>query len=303
MRKKTASFCGTAQYVSPEMVGECKWSFSSDLWALGALVYELIYGVHIFAGMTQFEVLQKVIHGGYAAQDALFPSVDLGADGRHFAAMKSFVRQLLTTDPLRRLGVHPETHAFDLDALRRHAFFDGLDWGPLEEQLRTFRMRRFDAWAGPKAAASSAPPITEGAAVAPVASSTEPAALIALAAACVDPSPSLKERYHAPPFNDPAYAEYVYKATADANPFEKFFTQEEAHAAPGAAEEPPLRGHAVEPAPAPSPSPVNDGPASVPAPADAAEAHNNGSDEDEDDVIDDVGMRYTGRPADEDFQH
>lgn len=77
MRKNTASFCGTAQYVSPEMLGSCQWSVSSDLWALGATVYEMIYGTRMFEGAFTFEVLQKVMNSGKVS--ASFPPVHLSS--------------------------------------------------------------------------------------------------------------------------------------------------------------------------------------------------------------------------------
>ncbi|GET90705.1 protein kinase, putative [Leishmania tarentolae] len=307
MRRKTASFCGTAQYVSPEMLGECKWSFSSDLWALGALVYELMYGEHLFSGMTQFEVLQKVAHGGYAETQGLFPLINFDDDadgeaeqcgtGCRFAAVKDFIQQLLVTDPQKRLGVHPDTHCFDAAALRRHALFDGFQWEPVEEQLRTFRMRRFDL-GGPKVTSTVPGDASVGAREA--SSDASSAALKSLAAACVDPSASLASCYHILPFNDPAYAEYVYHATADANPFEQFFTREDTETAPTAAA--PNEDTAASHEAAGSASGSASGAVPIPA-MDSKPVTVSAVGEDEmDDVIDDVGMHYTGHPADKDFQ-
>ncbi|KAG5497870.1 hypothetical protein GH5_02662 [Leishmania sp. Ghana 2012 LV757] len=305
MRRKTASFCGTAHYVSPEMVGECKWSFSSDLWALGALVYELVYGEHLFSGMSQFEVMQKVVHGSYAKSEELFPRVDFATDAdaeagqscceRRFNAVKDFIQQLLVTDPQKRLGVHPDTHFFDAAALRGHALFDGFQWGPVDGQLRTFRMRRLDsasskpAGAGPRDAGSDAREAASGALGA-----ASSAALDSLAATCVDPSESLASCYRIRPFNDPAYAEYVYHATADANPFEQFFTRE-------CAEESPMAAAASDKA---RDSLRDSAHGAVVMPAVDARPHVAlTADKDEvDGVIDDVGMHYSGNPAHKDFQ-
>ncbi|CAJ1010556.1 putative Protein tyrosine kinase/Protein kinase domain containing protein [Leishmania naiffi] len=305
MRRKTASFCGTAHYVSPEMVGECKWSFSSDLWALGALVYELVYGRHLFSGMTQFEVLQKIVDSGYMERGNLFPQVNFGVDTdaeaeqscscRRFDSVKDFIQQLLSTDPQKRLGVHPITHCFDAAALRSHALFDGFQWEPVEEQQRTFRMRRFDS--GSSKVASARPGDTNS--DAPETSSDAmdtalPAALKSLAAACVDPSASLAPYYHLLPFNNPVYAEYVYRTTADVNPFEQLFTEEGTRTAPASAATPNAAAGSVS----------GSAPGALPTPAvDTTFKATSAVDEDEvADVIDDVGMHYTGRPADKDFQ-
>ncbi|EPY25669.1 protein kinase [Strigomonas culicis] len=212
MRKKTASFCGTAQYVSPEMVGECKWSYSSDLWALGAIVYEMVYGAHMFSGLSTFEVLQKVVQGatkgGAALADTLvpFPLVHLDGGGDssnaedYWSRTKDFILRLVAIDPRARLGVHREHGTFDLDQLRRHPFFEDFTlWGLLEEQVAGFRPRHI-------------PLENEGASAAHAAEE--------------DRTPSLLEHYNIAPFNDPQYADYVFRATADTNPFEQFLRNE-----------------------------------------------------------------------------
>lgn len=303
MRKKSASFCGTAQYVSPEMVGECKWSFSSDLWALGALVYEMAYGVHLFAGVTQFEVLQKVIQDDYVDSERLFPPIDFDEQG-DFAALKDFIQQLLRIDPSKRLGVHPHTHRFDAAALRSHALFRNFAWDTVDGQLRTFRPRLFTT-TGPSSTApcafgrgrsafdkaderrrsgSEEENENEDAVLddAVAAAAAAKAALDALLEASVDPSSSLAAHYHVRPFNDPSYAEYVYRATADANPFEKFLVNATKNTAAAAATA----------ATAPLSSEVK---------ADAGQVGDCKNDE-TDDVIDDVGMHYNGIHAHPDFQ-
>ncbi|KAG5498612.1 hypothetical protein JKF63_02898 [Porcisia hertigi] len=304
MRRKTASFCGTAQYVSPEMVGECKWSFSSDLWALGTLVYELVYGRHLFCGMNQFEVLQKVIDGRYAEREELFPRIDFALDpdaevaqgcgGCRFDAVKDFIQRLLVTNPQKRLGVHPTTHCFDAAALRGHALFKDFQWELVEEQLCTFRMRRFNSESLKPTRAEPGDESCTGNSLNDVTASASSAALKSLAAACVDPSASLASCYHILPFNDPAYAEYVYRATADVNPFEQFLTKGSAGEATAAAA---TSNEAAD-------SASGNAPVEVPTPAvDSSPRSDQVNEEDDaDDVIDDVGMHYTGHSADKDFQ-
>ncbi|KPA83110.1 putative protein kinase [Leptomonas pyrrhocoris] len=354
MRKRSASFCGTAQYVSPEMVGECKWSFSSDLWALGALVYEMAYGTHLFAGMSQFEVLKKVIQGDYLARANLFPAIDFngsvsndgsgGACQDNFAALVDFIRQLLNIDPSKRLGVNRETHRFDEAALRGHAVFGGFAWEQVDEQLHTFRARAFPASctsvtssalsaashgrsacdkANKRRNSDSETDLQDERSIA-AAAAVAKVALAALEEASVDPSPSLAALYHVKPFNDPSYAEYVYKATADANFFEKCFvdkTKEAAIHVEGMKDEP-----ATEAAIA-----TNDASSSSASAAGkmylASSQSTNGSTaaektdtatrssggcnadtnptadvEEESDVVDDVGMHYAGQHAHPDFQ-
>lgn len=314
MREKTASFCGTAQYVSPEMVGEVKWSFSSDLWALGALVYEMLYGTHLFPGLTQFDVLKKVVSGvstktidanGSAEQDDLvdFSEVDLGGNGRNFARLTDFIRRLVVIDPQRRLGVHPETHKFDVEGLRAHPLFDDFDWGIIEEQLQTFAPRIFSpqppssdidpssAFAqGCVSSSSSSEDLAslqyeDGNSATDALPTPHSPPLEVLKRYAVDPSSSLARHYHVLPENDPSYSEYVFRSTADANPFEHFMCS--------------VGG--TGPAPVEKPEKVSTAdvlPAEcvIAAPIDETE-------DEEADVIDDVGMRYTGGRADDDFHH
>jgi len=47
-RQRTNSFVGTAQYVSPELLTEKTISPSSDLWALGCIIYQMIAGLPPF---------------------------------------------------------------------------------------------------------------------------------------------------------------------------------------------------------------------------------------------------------------
>ena len=42
--KKTHSFAGTAEYMSPEIILGTGHTFSCDIWSLGAVVYEMLHG-------------------------------------------------------------------------------------------------------------------------------------------------------------------------------------------------------------------------------------------------------------------
>lgn len=41
---KRKTFCGTYEYMAPEMVFEQEYNFTIDVWALGVLLYELLHG-------------------------------------------------------------------------------------------------------------------------------------------------------------------------------------------------------------------------------------------------------------------
>ncbi|KAH9579840.1 Protein kinase domain [Trypanosoma melophagium] len=257
MRKMTANFCGTAQYVSPEMLGRCQWSYSSDLWALGAVVYEMLYGTHMFGGANTFAVMRRVVDGLHGS-GVSFPRVFIGPQADAFDRVADFIQQLCRTDPARRLGVHPTTGRFDPEALRRHPFFgDFTAWGVLEQHVRDYRQpaynrERIDT-AGP-----IHPSVTD------------------------DGTTSLKGLYHTLPVHSMEYAKYVFEATADANPFERW-AQEMSGENCGSF----LSGMEGEKKEELSDIEGDENETSMVAPAEDEE-------DDEMDVVDDVGMLFFG---------
>ena len=43
IHRKRKTFCGTYEYMPPEMVHEKKYDYKIDIWALGILLYELVH--------------------------------------------------------------------------------------------------------------------------------------------------------------------------------------------------------------------------------------------------------------------
>lgn len=278
MRQRNSSFCGTAQYVSPEMLMDCWWSYASDLWALGAIVYEMAYGSPLFGGTFTYAVLKNIMQRtGYEA----FPRIDFTPPSGDqpqalpspFSRFESFINGLLQPDFHKRLGVEEKTGRIDVKALREHEFFADFDWSIIDTQLEYYRPHDFRH-----------PPrceVTRGMMREqrrPDSDDSEAEEEETAASSIYDDgTPSLAPFYLEKPFNDPSYAEYVYRATADANPFEQLlldgrFTAveeqgkgEQEDAKPVGAE------HEEESAP-----------------------DNSSMTSEEDDVIDDVGMKFKG---------
>ena len=53
---------GTAEYISPEMIQIGKSYFSSDLWALGIMLYQFFHGITPFVGITQKNTVENILN-------------------------------------------------------------------------------------------------------------------------------------------------------------------------------------------------------------------------------------------------
>lgn len=113
------SFVGTAQYVSPEVLNSNYSCFSSDLWALGCIIYQFLTGNHPFTGSNEYQIFNKIIKLDYDVP----PDLD--------DTSKDLIRNLLVLQPNRRLGCK-EMGGYE--SLRSHSFFSSTAWDSLEKQ-------------------------------------------------------------------------------------------------------------------------------------------------------------------------
>ncbi|KAI8992856.1 kinase-like protein [Trametes punicea] len=112
----TKTFVGTAQYVSPELLEHNESSKSSDFWALGCIIYQMIAGRFVFRGLSDWQKIKQLEYS--------FPE---GFDEQ----AQDLIRKLLVRDPDQRLGAGPPGSPWDMDALRRHPFFSAINWRTL----------------------------------------------------------------------------------------------------------------------------------------------------------------------------
>ena len=309
MRRNTAKFCGTAQYVSPEMVGECKWSFSSDLWALGVICYHCAYGRHPFEGGNSFDVMRQLIRGiddGHFTNEVDFGSCEsLGVS--NFFRLKRFIMDLLRVNPVDRLGVHPVTRQFDADQVRRHSFFSGFDWGIIDRERERYRFvppaEFLKQGVRGNSVRSEQDKVVDGmfqVAVAEVSLQQWKEDVAERRRRSLEPLPppplgaahGIARHYKRLPQHSDAYSEYVFAATAEANPFEAWIRKAEELSNSNGGQKNALIGDAL----------VEENILRNTSGADSSDKERqDSSSSDEDDVIDDVGVMQGFNAVDPDF--
>ncbi|KAJ3299594.1 3-phosphoinositide dependent protein kinase-1 [Borealophlyctis nickersoniae] len=107
------SFVGTAEYCSPELLNDRAASESSDIWALGCILYQLLAGKPPFRGSNEYQTFQKIAKLEYIIPDGFN---DLAAD---------LIRRILVLDPAQRPSI---------SEIKNHAFFEGFDWSDLHSR-------------------------------------------------------------------------------------------------------------------------------------------------------------------------
>ena len=113
--QRTYTICGTAQYMSPEVLLHRGCQFEADLWAMGIFVYELVTGDTPFSSISgSRQELYRRLMSHDPEQMAMPPAVD-----RQTA---SLVRALLRNAEHERLGAGGKWHE-----LYAHVWFAGVD--------------------------------------------------------------------------------------------------------------------------------------------------------------------------------
>ncbi|GFZ17952.1 phototropin 1 [Actinidia rufa] len=107
------SFVGTEEYIAPEIITGAGHTSAVDWWALGILLYEMLYGYTPFRGKTRQKTFANILH-----KDLKFP----GSISASLSA-KQLMYRLLHRDPQNRLGSCEGAHE-----IKRHPFFRGLNW-------------------------------------------------------------------------------------------------------------------------------------------------------------------------------
>ncbi|KAM5179626.1 ribosomal protein S6 kinase alpha-1 [Mantella aurantiaca] len=113
--KKAYSFCGTVEYMAPEVVNRQGHSHSADWWSYGVLMFEMLTGSLPFQGKDRKETMTLIL------------KAKLGMPQFLSNEAQGLLRALFKRNPSNRLGSGVE----GAEEIKRHPFFSTIDWNKL----------------------------------------------------------------------------------------------------------------------------------------------------------------------------
>ena len=119
--RRGMTFVGTAEYVSPEVLGDKPAGFGSDIWALGIMIYQMFYGKTPFKEKTNYLIFRKIEQ----LKIEFPPNVQIPEEA------KDLISKILVKDPNKRLGAGEKGSEYDITHLKNHPYFKGIDWDNL----------------------------------------------------------------------------------------------------------------------------------------------------------------------------
>jgi serine/threonine-protein kinase RIM15 len=117
-------FVGTPDYLAPETISGTGQDETSDWWSLGCILFEFLYGYPPFQADTPEEVFANIL-----ARKIDWPDPE---EDEASPEAKDLMNQLMCTEQTERLGAN------GADEVRKHPFFEGLNWDTLLDEEAQF---------------------------------------------------------------------------------------------------------------------------------------------------------------------